>query len=330
LQYAWRLDGGPYSAFDPSTQILLSGLSSGTHSFEVKARDLAGNEDPTPALQSFTVSALSIQVTSPSGGATVQAGLLLVRGSVTAAGVGVGVTVNGRPAAVHGSAFAAVVSVDQGTTQVIAVATAVTGATTSSTIPIGVTGNPSDAVVLRSSPESGIAPLRVTFSVSAPRPVTQVALDFDGNGSVDFRGPSLDGQSFTYSQPGLYVATASVIDVQGNQVTVPAVIQVFDQSAFDALLRNKWGIMKDALRGGDIPKALEAVALDARDSYRDLFAALQAQLGQIDAVLTDILAVSFDEGRAEYQMLRVDGGVSLSYLVMFVQDEDGIWRLEFF
>jgi hypothetical protein len=160
--------------------------------------------------------------------------------------------------------------------------------------------------------------------------VTQVALDFDGNGSVDFQGPSLDGQSFTYSKPGLYVASASVIDVQGNSVTVPAVVQVLDQAAFDALLRNRWGIMKDALRAGDIPRALETVALSARDSYRDLFVALQLQLGQIDAILTDIQAVSYDDGRAEYQMLRVDGEASLSYLVMFVQDEDGVWRLEFF
>jgi Bacterial Ig domain/NHL repeat len=330
LQYAWRLDGGPYSAFDPSTQILLSGLASGPHTFEVKARDLAGNEDPTPARQGFTVSALSIQVISPSGGATVQAGLLLVRGSVSGAGAGVGVTVNGRPAAVHGSAFAALVSVDQSTTQVIAVATAVTGATTSSTIPIGVTGNPSDAVVLRSSPESGIAPLQVTFSVSAPRPVTQVALDFDGNGSVDFRGTRLDGESFTYSQPGLYVATALVTDSQGAQANAAALIQVFDRTELDALLQGKWDALRDALRAGDVEAAVQVIASGIQEEFRTDLTTLSPFLPRIGRDLEGIRFIQIASGRAEYELLSQEGTSTFSYRVEFVADTDGIWRINGF
>ena len=29
-------------------------------------------------------------------------------------------------------------------------------------------------------------------------------------------------------------------------------------------------------------------------------------------------------------MLRVDNGIRLSYYVLFVRDQDGIWRLKFF
>jgi hypothetical protein len=55
LQFAWRLDGGPWSAFMADARVDLTGLSSGSHTFEAKARDLAGNEDPTPARRDFVV-----------------------------------------------------------------------------------------------------------------------------------------------------------------------------------------------------------------------------------------------------------------------------------
>jgi hypothetical protein len=260
----------------------------------------------------------------------VPAGLLLVRGSVNAGGADVGVTVNGRPAAVQGSAFAAQVTVDPSTTQLTAVATAVTGATTSSTVTIGVTGNPSDAVVLRPNPESGIAPLHVTFSVSAPRPVTQVALDFDGNGSVDFQGPSLDGQSFTYSQPGLYVASVALTDSRGTQTNAAAIIQVFDRAALEAFLQARWIGFKDALRQGAMATAVESIAMRKRDSYQTLLSNLTIPLSQIDSVLTDISLVSFDGEWAELNMTRIDSGRPIGHLVLFVRDADGVWRLHFF
>jgi RHS repeat-associated protein len=56
LRFAWRLDGGAFTAFSPATTATLTGLTEGPHTFEVKARDQAGNEDPMPASRTFTVS----------------------------------------------------------------------------------------------------------------------------------------------------------------------------------------------------------------------------------------------------------------------------------
>jgi len=55
LQYAWRLDGGAWSAFGSSQSKTLLELGSGQHTFEVKARDRDFNEDPTPAVITFGV-----------------------------------------------------------------------------------------------------------------------------------------------------------------------------------------------------------------------------------------------------------------------------------
>ncbi|MBI3825774.1 MAG: IPT/TIG domain-containing protein, partial [Candidatus Rokubacteria bacterium] len=56
LVFAWRLDGGAWSAYSASTTVTLTNLTQGPHTFDVKARDLAGNEDASPATRSFTVS----------------------------------------------------------------------------------------------------------------------------------------------------------------------------------------------------------------------------------------------------------------------------------
>ncbi len=57
LEYSYSFDGGTWSPFDMDTTVTLSpsSIGSGEHIFRVKAKDLAGNEDPTPAERTFTV-----------------------------------------------------------------------------------------------------------------------------------------------------------------------------------------------------------------------------------------------------------------------------------
>ena len=70
LAFAWRLDGADFGAFTTATTASFVGLAEGSHTFEVKARDLAGNEDPTPAARAFTVSTRpAIAALSPGNGA---------------------------------------------------------------------------------------------------------------------------------------------------------------------------------------------------------------------------------------------------------------------
>ena len=55
LQYAYRIDGGAWSPYRGDMIRSFENLSVGTHTIAVKARDLAFNEDPTPAVKSFNV-----------------------------------------------------------------------------------------------------------------------------------------------------------------------------------------------------------------------------------------------------------------------------------
>src|SRR4029079_18308357 len=68
LAFAWRVDGGAVGSVGASSTASPTGLAPGAHTFEVKARDLAGNEDPTPARR-----ALTVQTAAPSLANTQQA-----------------------------------------------------------------------------------------------------------------------------------------------------------------------------------------------------------------------------------------------------------------
>jgi glucose/arabinose dehydrogenase/PKD repeat protein len=72
--FACSLDSGAFApCMSPQSY---SGLAPGTHTFQVRATDVAGNVDPTPASQTWTVTAPdttppTVAVTAPTAGATV-------------------------------------------------------------------------------------------------------------------------------------------------------------------------------------------------------------------------------------------------------------------
>jgi hypothetical protein len=62
-QFECRLDGGPFDACDSPAH--LNGLPDGSHTLAVRAIDLAGNVDPTPASTSFVTAGAPAQDTTP-------------------------------------------------------------------------------------------------------------------------------------------------------------------------------------------------------------------------------------------------------------------------
>jgi hypothetical protein len=253
--------------------------------------------------------------------------LLHVRGTVHGP-PDLGVAVNGMPATVAGGQFLVILPVTPGPTELIATATSPNGSTAVARESVTVTEAPEDVVRLIASPPGGVPPLTVGFSVSSLVGITTVKLDLQGDGSVEFEGPSLDGEVFTYDQPGMYVATVQATDIDGQVHSGTTVVEVYDRPALDRRLQVVWGGFKDAVRLGNVTRAVSFLHSETRDAYADQLRLLRPQtLARIDTYLTGITLVEVGPKGAEYEMLRNHDGVTFSFAVWFRVDQDGIWRL---
>jgi hypothetical protein len=99
-------------------------------------------------------------------------------------------------------------------------------------------------------------------------------------------------------------------------------------AAGDALLQAKWAALKDAIRVGDIPRALTQIAITSRPAYDETFGIIAAQLPQIDSILTDVALVNILDGEAFYEAVRTDAGTTKSFEVRFIVDAAGVWRID--
>lgn len=325
LAFSWRVDAGAWSPFVAATTATVE-AATGPHLFEVRARDRAGNEDPTPATRSFTVGGgVPVTIVEPADGAMVAAGLVLVRGTVAGGAQEVAVTVNGVAAARHGDAFAAMIRAEPGPLVVSALAATAAGAHTEHAIDVTVVGANAPLAELRISPGSGVAPLPATFSL--PGVAGVVELDADGDGLVDFTGPALGGHVHTFTSPGVYVATATATNDQGARSTWQAVVEVLDRAAADALFRARWSDFRTRLAAADVEGALLGVVAGLREKYRAPLQLLAPDLAAIAGGFSDMTVLSFGEHVVEGVVTRVRDGVAHLHFVYFMRDDDGIWKI---
>lgn len=315
---------------DLSQQVAAVDRAVSLRSDNTLAVTVAGTPLGTLAVSVVSPLGCDVALEHPAPGAAVPAGRLLVRGTVYLGGE-VGVTVNGMPAFVHGDAFLALVPVDPGVAELVAVATTPDGRTAEARQPVVVTAAPDAAPRLRAIPAGGTPPLTVRFDLSSPGPVAHVALDARGTGTPDAQGPTLDGVTFVYDFPGVYAPTVTVTEPTGAVRTATALVQVHDRAVLDTRLQAQWGSFKDALRQGDVDRALAGIHGDARARYETMLHQLPAAaLADVDRSLTAIRLVDVGLAGAQYEMLRPRDGQTLSFAVWFLLDVDGLWRLRRF
>ena len=339
LEFAWRLDAGPWSGFTSTSTVRLADLRAGEHNFEAVARDRAGNVDPTPAAQAFAVNALRVRILEPLPGAVVTTQTVWVRGTVDG---GADVTVNvplaeafrqqlhldAFPAPYEAGTFAAEVPVAEGTTGLVVVARDGRGGQSSETVPITVLQPLSRPLRLESSPAAGLAPLRVRFFASGVPAGSAYSLDLDSDGLPEEEGEGLPQREFVYARPGVHLATLKLTTPDGQVLLARGSIEVYDRARLETRLRSEWSGFKTAMRAADPAVAASFVHRDRRAAWAEYFSRLTpAQRAATEALFTDLTLVATAPGRAECDMLRDEDGLLYSFPVSFVLDGDGGWKL---
>jgi sugar lactone lactonase YvrE len=292
-----------------------------------------GGTETIPALLSITQNPIQLSITTPVSGNLTGRATISVQGTTSAASGEIGVAVNGVGAQKNGNRFAANhVPLVLGENTITAIATDMNGNSTSASVAMTVVDQLNFAGIF-ANPESGAAPLDVNFSSLATiaNPIVNYALDADGDGTVDFNFTAWpDTVQFRYNQPGLYVATLTLTDDQGDIYSDSMAINVYSLQDLDLMLQSKWSGMKVALTNKDVEGAVRFFAGSAQEIYRQNFTLMMDVLSQIVSDMGPIQFVRSIKNGAIYEMKAVQDGQEHSFYVEFVLDVDGQWKIRFF
>lgn len=303
-------------------------LNPGLNTFSLIARDPAGNE--TKTVLHLTYASITITLANPQPNANLASTSLEVNGHFQGP-PNTGITVNGVVAMIYGDQYYANLDLAPGVNTLTVIATTPDGTSVTQTITVTVTANTPDPIHVAVSPQSGVAPLPVQFTVdnSSGLGIQRIEADLDGDGTTDFTSADPTAPiAYTYPSPGVYRASFQIADSQNIGHRQTLVVVVNDAAQRDKLFTSLWNGMNDALKIGNVNAALSYLNESAKRKYQPVFETLKAQFPPIIASYSPLRRISITESIGEYAIVRNFNGQNRLYLIYFLQDADGVWRVE--
>jgi len=282
---------------------------------------------PFTVTSAGTVPTVNLSIASPGDGAVIGSDSVTVSGTLQGP-LNSGVVVNGVAAAVTGNAFtAAAVPLQLGANTLTVTAITLDGQTATQSVTVTSTGPAPIQVVADTA--QGLAPLKVNFTVknTSGKGLVGTQADFTGSGSFSFFSPS-SPISNNYTVPGTYQANFIVFDNSGVSVQQTITIVVQDPAQIDQMLQTTWTGFASALAARDTAQATRYFSSQVQDKYQATFQALNASLPQIVGSFSQLQLMSVSGGVGEYAVNRVIDGINRIFLIYFLQNIDGVWRID--
>ncbi|SPD75284.1 exported hypothetical protein [uncultured Desulfobacterium sp.] len=306
-----------------------------TTTYTITANGLGGS---TTAQTTITVTeAIHLQITSPTQGETINKPFVMVKGTFSNdLGLETGITVNGQVAMTYGNEFVAnQVPLEVGANTITVYATDVNGNTNEASIVV-------DASVaekylnLTADEYEGVSLLETKMTIEASFDIADISLSYiaPDTGLVEFFDtPSNTEFVIRTTGPGIYYFTAQATDNQNNVYEDTIGVVVWDAYSLDTLLKSKWNGMRSKLLNSDIDGALKYIAEGrSRERYRKIFNFIETNVpGGIAANATELPEpefINFDGNIATYILARNEEEKIIEYMLYFLKDEYGIWRIE--
>lgn len=302
----------------------LSNVPAGTHTLTARATD-DRNGATTSAPVTITVAATSLTITSPAANAVIAGNTVLVTGRIVGL-ANTGVNVNDNVAAVDASGnFSVIVPVVAGLNTLTATLTTIDGTVITRSVSVTASGTASPYAVV-ADPLIGLAPLATTFTVSNPTS-GDATFTFNGFGPFSLPAGATAQLSITYPA-GVFVATVVFTDGGGATFTHWLVVDSRDAAQMDAMFRAIWNGMNNALVAGDKDGAMRYLSDTARQKFGPVFDVLMPYMSSIVASYSPLARASITSGIGEYAVTRMEGGSKRLFLIYFLRDVNGVWRVD--
>ncbi len=307
-----------------SFDAILANVPSGTHTLTARATDNLNATATSPPVL-ISVVAPSLTITSPLPNAQISGDSVLVTGHIIATANG-GVTVNDSVAPIDGTRnFWSVVSLTPGANTITATLTTADDSVVTQSVNVTATGvAPLYSVVPDKT--SGLAPLFVVFSV-ANLGSLNATFTFNGFGPFNLPAGTILQLSTTFPA-GVSVNTVVFTDSAGVRTTQQVVIEARDPAQMDQMFLAIWNGMNNALAAGDKDGAMVYLNLSAQRKFGPVFDVLMPFMPEIVASYSPLVRSSLLSSIGEYGVVRTVNGQKRLYLIYFLLDGDGVWRID--
>jgi hypothetical protein len=273
-----------------------------------------------------------LTVISPIDNSDIDDDYVIVRGTFEAP-ANSGITVNGIVAEITGipigSEFAARIPLEMNANELNVKLTTVSNKQISQTLTVNRTGTiPYKFYVLE---RNGVDQITNQLKIinTATDQIIQAEIDFEGDGAIDLVLDSDFEEPIThiYDVEGIHIPKVTITDINGMQYVLGQVVNVVSSEIIDQLLKEQWALMNDALLQGNHKLASDFVIDHEKDAYGEVFYLLLPSFSTIIQSYSDFQTIKIRNNYASFILNRDIDGIDRAFIVTYLLDMNGVWRL---